>query len=408
MPPRSIALFGLFGVGNIGNDATLVATLHGLRQRLPNARLSLVSAPPDAVGLNEELPRFEPDTLPISGLLRRFEVLHLQDTGRGILQYVTEPVRLRRTRALARQIDTLLVPGTGIADDFGQGPHDVPRHLLHWCAAAVGEGVAVRFASVGVGPIHHPLSRRRFADALRHADYRSYRDRFSSDFALQIGVPTGQDQVLPDLVFSLPMPASVPQRQASWPPRVVGLGIMNYSGWNAPSDARAGIYADYLRKIVQVADELLQRGCVVRLLTGSRGGDRRTVADIVQAFSARPEVAGRLVARPILSYIDLLGEIAAVDAVIATRFHNVLLSLMLQRPAISIGYALKNDELMAEMGFAEYCHSIDTFEPAEVLAQFERLAAEPEPPIATARHRTAEYRELLEQQFDQLIARPGG
>lgn len=398
-PIRAVTLFGLFGARNIGNEATLAATLHALRQRMPRAQFSLVSSPLDpTAALDDRLPRHEPDMLPVARYVRGVSPLELRETCRTLLHHVTEPVRIRRTRAKAKDMDLLLVPGTGIADDFGQGPLDIPHHLRRWCSAARERGAVVRFASIGAGPVEHPLSRRWFREALEFADYRSYREHSSKQFALEVGVPAEDDPVLPDLVFSLPLRAGLTERRVNWPPKVVGIGIMGYYGWNAPAEAREGIYTAYLQKLSGLVAELLRRGYRVRLLAGSRGVDRRPIADLSQAHGQRG-----LIAQPIQSYVDLLEEIAATDVVIATRFHNVLLSLMLERPAISIGYASKNDDLMVEMGLGEYCHSIDTFDPEAVMAQFEHLVARSEPPLDVARARAAEYREQLNQQYDELL-----
>ena len=95
---------------------------------------------------------------------------------------------------------------------------------------------------------------------------------------------------------------------------------------------------------------------------------------------------------------------------IATRFHNVLKSLRLARPVISIGYARKNDDLMREFGLERYCHQVEDFDPPQVLAQLRTLAAEPEAPIRPLQARVTEYRQALASQFEQIAAtcRSGG
>ena len=64
--PLRIGLFGLFGVRNLGNEATLAATVAALRERAPDAELVLVSSPPAAgAGLPEFPAQIEPDQLPL-------------------------------------------------------------------------------------------------------------------------------------------------------------------------------------------------------------------------------------------------------------------------------------------------------------------------------------------------------
>lgn len=404
--PVRIGLFGLFGVRNLGNEATLAAAIAGLRARDPAVEFVLVSSPPAPGSGLPSFPRqIEPDLLPVMhrawpGIPSRWKA------GWGaFVQRATESWRRRRTRVASRAFDMLLVPGTGIADDFGQGPYDAPHHMARWCEVVRQQGGKVGFASIGAGPASHPLSRRWFGDALRAAHYRSYREPGSKAFATEIGVDTHADPVLPDMVFSLPHPAGAAPRAVEWPPRVVALGVMAYKGWNVEGAAADAIYATYLRKITWLAGELLDSGLSVRLLIGNRGSDVRTVRHVREALAAHPGTAsGALVTSDIQTHDDVLREIAASDLVIASRFHNILKSFLLGRPAISIGYARKNDELMNAMGLSAYCHAIEQFDPADVLAQFRQMSALPRAPTATIEQRVTEYRVALAAQFDRLIA----
>jgi polysaccharide pyruvyl transferase WcaK-like protein len=395
-------LFGLFGVRNLGNEATLAATMAGLRAREPGVELVLVSSP---IAPGADMPPFpaqvEPDLLPVMyrawpGIPSRWK----HGWG-GTLQRLTEPLRRRRTRGAARGLDMLLVPGTGIADDFGQGPYDAPHHLARWSEVVREQGGAVAYASIGAGPASHPLSRRWFGDALRAAHYRSFREPGSKAFATEIGVDAANDAVMPDLVFSLPHAAP----GVAWPPRTVALGVMAYKGWNVVGPAADEIYATYLRKTVALTGQLLDAGLRVRLIIGNRGSDVRTVKHLREALAAHPGMArGDLVAADIRTHDDVLREIGASDLVIAARFHNILKAVLLGRPAISISYARKNDELMKEMDLGDYCHPIEQFDPARVLDQVRQMSSLPRPPTATIERRVTEYRVALAAQFDRLIA----
>ena len=52
--PLRIGLFGLFGVRNIGNEATLAATVAALRERAPDAELSAAVQDLDPLALARE------------------------------------------------------------------------------------------------------------------------------------------------------------------------------------------------------------------------------------------------------------------------------------------------------------------------------------------------------------------
>lgn len=401
--PLRIGLFGLFGVRNLGNEATLAATVSALRERAPDAELVLVSSLPAArAGLPQITRQIEPDQLPLLDRSWPCMPYRWKKPVAAFMQRATEPLRRLRTRRVARQIDMLLIAGTGIADDFGQGHLEAPHHLARWCEVVRGQGGTVCFASIGAGPAAHPLARRWFGDALRAANYRSYREHSSRRFAQEIGVDVSLDQVMPDLVFGLPLAGSTAVREPDWPPKSIGLGVMGYSGWNLEGLAAKKTYAAYLAKTEWLARQLLDSGYRVHLLIGNRGGDRKPVADLCKALAGQL-AAGTLVASELLTHDDLLSEIAATDLVIATRFHNVLKSLRMGRPVISIGYATKNDELMREMGLEQYCHNVDKFEPAQVVEQVRSLAAMPRPPVAKLRERVTEYGQALATQFDRIL-----
>lgn len=401
---QKIALFGLFGCDNLGNEATLAAVLHGLRERLPDARLVLVSDPPPQLAQLPEHPlQLAHDLLPVTRRVALVRSYRIRTWLGPLLVLLTEPIRIQLTRAQARDVDQLLIAGTGIADDYCQGPFDVPINLQRWCHAVRSTGGKVRFLSVGVGPVSHWLSVRWFRKALQCADYRSYREVSSHQFVQEIGIDACTDKVLPDMVFSLPVEPYLAKRDLQWPPREIGLGVMAYRGWNVDEATGESIYAAYLDKLASLVRELLSRRCGIRLLTGTRGSDQRAVRDLMAKLA--PEQRSRIIAPDIQSYRDVLEQIALTDLVIATRFHNVLKALLLERPVISIEYGRKNSDLMNDVGLAVFCHSAETFSVAAVLDQVDQLAAMPAPPLDRVRSRVAEYKAQLRRQFDVIATR---
>jgi polysaccharide pyruvyl transferase WcaK-like protein len=96
-------------------------------------------------------------------------------------------------------------------------------------------------------------------------------------------------------------------------------------------------------------------------------------------------------------------QIALTDAVVATRFHNILFALLLERPVVSVGYTDKNDALMEEMGLGAYRQNIESLDTRVLIRQFTELAALPVPPIAAIRDKVEQFRSRLEQQYDRLF-----
>jgi polysaccharide pyruvyl transferase WcaK-like protein len=89
--------------------------------------------------------------------------------------------------------------------------------------------------------------------------------------------------------------------------------------------------------------------------------------------------------------------------VVATRFHNVVAALLLAKPVLSIGYAAKNDELMADMGLAAYCPAIEELDVERLKEQLLRLRAEREEIAATIAARARAYRAALDAQHAALF-----
>jgi len=110
---------------------------------------------------------------------------------------------------------------------------------------------------------------------------------------------------------------------------------------------------------------------------------------------------------PADSFERLVEQLSGVDLVVASRFHNLVLGFMLEKPAVSISYEGKNDALMAAMGLAEYCQPIDRLDLGRLREQFEALersAPRLQEPIV---RKVAEYRRLLDEQYTEVIRKAG-
>jgi polysaccharide pyruvyl transferase WcaK-like protein len=298
----------------------------------------------------------------------------------------------------------LIIPGTGILDDFQAGPLGMPLALFGWCLAARLCGTRIAFVSVGAGPIHHPLSRWLMKSAVAMAQYRSYRDTVSKTFMESIGFDTRDDAIYPDIAFKLPAPVS-PVRSAAGS-LTVGVGVMTYLGWERGSPRGPAIYAAYLEKITAFVLWLLDQGHRVRILMGD-AADRDAVADVLsEVAAARPDLAqDRLIADPMRSLHDLMRQMAETDVIVATRYHNIVCALRLGKPLVSLGYAEKNDVLMTEMGVGRFCQHVERFDLDLLIEQFTQLVAERQRYEDGIRRANLSYQERLERQDSILASR---
>jgi polysaccharide pyruvyl transferase WcaK-like protein len=390
--PIRIALFGLFGTGNFGNDASLEVMLTFLRERLPNAHISCICGNPPAVekdfGIRAVRINYRPTRDWLVRLNRAFA-----DIPREIKSFVRSIAELRR-------VDFIIVPGTGILDDFGTGPRGMPYALFRWCLLARIMRKKLLFVSIGAGPIIHPISRYLMKSAARWADYRSYRDDVSRDYMKMIGLDVTDDTVVPDIAFDLPSPSTSENRTR----RIIAIGLMSYNGWHDNTATNTDIYDRYLENISEFAHFLLAENYTVRILSGDEYDQKAIEAllkKLPEAAVTGPDAA--VIAEPAHSIHDVLDQVAGSDAVIASRYHNIVAALIANKPTMSIGYAAKNDALLAQMGLTEYCQHIENIDVDLLINQFQNLMKNSEIIRQQIQSRRKIFRECLKQQQNRLL-----
>lgn len=99
-----------------------------------------------------------------------------------------------------------------------------------------------------------------------------------------------------------------------------------------------------------------------------------------------------------------MAQIADTDLVVATRYHNVVCALRVGKPTISIGYAKKNDVLLAEMGLADYCQDIERLDVPRLELQTLRLISERPALEGRIREAGARFQSRLREQEDLLAS----
>jgi polysaccharide pyruvyl transferase WcaK-like protein len=353
--PR-IGLFGLLGSGNLGNDGSLEAVLDYLKADHPDAVIDAFCGGPDIVQA-----RYRITATPMHWYRSEYQ------TASGLKSIVFKGfgklVDVFRTAAWVRGQDVVIVPGMGVLEaTLPLRPWGFPYSLLLLCASGRLTGTKIALVSVGSSYITHRVTRVLVRLAAGFATYRSYRDEGSREAMRAMGVDVSADKVYPDLAFALPVPTDVVPATGT-----VGVGVMAYYGGNDDRAQGEQIYATYLGKIKQFVRWLVENDRPVRLFIGDQVDNEVVEAIIADAGQERVSAASA-------STLDeLMREMAAVDTIIATRYHNVLCALKLSKPTISIGYAVKNDVLMTEMGLADYCQQIREFDVDLLIKQFTEL-----------------------------------
>ena len=163
-------------------------------------------------------------------------------------------------------------------------------------------------------------------------------------------------------------------------------------------------YAAYLDSLVDFVRWLLARDYNVRLLIGDVADipATREFTALLKERSVRYE-EGRVIDEPIASVEDLLKQLAATDFVVATRFHNVLLALLLNKPSIAISFHHKCSSLMSQMGLSEYCQDINRLNADKLIEQFCDLEKNADRLRPLIKDKAEEFRSALDEQYNRIF-----
>jgi polysaccharide pyruvyl transferase WcaK-like protein len=398
--PRRIAIFGHFDGTNLGNEATLQAALYHLRRIQPEAEVTCICTGPQTTAATHRI-----RAIPISRTYVNFWRPQnlLGKAARKFCVVMGEPIRWLEGIVTLWGADILIVPGTGLLTDAygltGWGPYS----LFRWSVTAKICRCRLAFLSVGAGPFYSAVGKFCVRSSLSLADYRSYRDESTVHYLQGIGISADRDRVFPDLAFSLPKSAISPRNSTIGPGAVIGLGVMEWAdrySKNGPDDTAQ---RTYLQALAETGGWLLDRGYNIRLLIGDFA-DVPAKQAFLKLMAQYPKTYDRhrIIDEPIHSVDDLLSQIAATDAVVATRFHNILLALLCEKPVISVSFHHKCDSLMAAMGMSDYCLNSGDLEPDRLIETFCRLEANADALKPLIKERNKRFRDALNQQYELI------
>lgn len=410
MSHGKVSLFGNFGTVNMGNECTLQAVLHNISERFSYADINCICCNPQDVSIRHEISAIHmtrhalgatddaSGRKPDGVLIRALRILLIRAPSE-VLEWI------RAFKALEGRA-MLLVTGTGVLTDRAEGSLGLPYQMFKWVMAAKLRNMKVLFLSVGVEPISHQLAKRFIKWSLGVADRISYRDGHSQKYMAQMGI-NHSSSVCPDLVFSLPDNALPKWTKALSEPPVVGVGLYDYCRADfLRNDVGECRYRSYLLKLSAFIVWLLGHNYQVRIIIGDVTYDNAVREDLRNLLEGQGINYSQcnILDEPISTVSDLLDQIAKIDLLVATRFHNVLLALMLNRPVISISYDQKNDALMEQMGLSDYCQTIDSLDVSQLTGQFLKLWKGRDRVKSQIRERVDECRIASLKQYSDIFA----
>ena len=388
--PSRIAVYGFFGMGNLGNEGSLAAFLLHLRRTGSAAEVRCFAGDVEATHREHGLPTIR---------MMASRPTAVRSVRTSVSKALLRLWDMPRTYWNMRGTDLLVVPGMGVLESkFATSPWGMPL----WLLAAVGScrlrGGRVAILNIGVDVPRSPLTKRFFRWTIALADYCSYRDEGSREAAREIGVRGELGPVRPDLAFSL----ADPPTGAAIPGRVV-VGVMVYEGELHTPGRGPGLVREYADKMVMAVGRMLDSGRSVTLVVGDLA-DNDLAEEIARRVRAdRREGPSSVVVSPAATLTDLMAEMGRAEVVVASRFHNVLCALKMARPVVSLSYAPKNRELQAKFGLHDLDQPIEAFDVDLLLEQVERASGLPSQATVAMRTTADGYREALTAQFDEIL-----
>lgn len=406
MRPKTISFYGHFGAGNLGNECTLQATIEQTLRCWPDARLLCFCTNPQDVRARHNIAAFPSEAVDKtaaertasqqrrSSLVRIFRI--------AFQRIPLELVHWVKTLRVISRADMLIVAGTGIVADYMTGPLGWPYDIFKLSVLAALCRVKLVFLSVGVGPIHHPLSRWLLKRSLALADYRSYRDVESRQYLEKIGFNTDRDPVCPDVVFGL-SPSNLLSGIRDDQRRVIGLGLKDYG---SSERLEPTAFREYLDTMAAFVSWLHEHGYTIRLLIGDFQYDSHVIKEFIEILKRRniPTSPPLLMAEPTLTVKELLRQMSETKVVISPRYHNLVLALIQNKPVIALSDHAKLESLAVDFGLAQYHLPLRDLSSDDLISRFEQLEADAErlrPYIAA---KLAKYSHALGAQCATLVA----
>jgi polysaccharide pyruvyl transferase WcaK-like protein len=406
---NKIVFFGVFGKQNLGNECTLQATMYNIHKALPDATFTCLSTVPEDTELRHGIPAFEGhgaypawlDSQLWSGRGSRL----MKILRKILFRIPLELVHWAKGFKVVRGSHMFIVPGTQVVSDYLNGPFSWPYDIFKWAVIAKLCRARLLFLNIGVGPIYHPLSRWFIKASLNFSDYRSYRDTASKHYVEKMRPGRGCDLVYPDLAFSLQSTLLPTCQNVGKQRPVFGIGLKDYLGRGGVRDRHNNrTYRDYLNTLGDLVAWLCERKYTVRVIIGDVLYDSGVKQDFMELLHERGLMnqEGQIVNEPVFTVEQLLSQIAAVDFLVTSRFHNLVLALMLNKPVVCLSDHRKLDSLMSEIGLTEYCLPLVNLDFDNLIDRIVELEKNAEALRPYIKQKAEEYRRTLDEQYSLI------
>ena len=174
---------------------------------------------------------------------------------------------------------------------------------------------------------------------------------------------------------------------------------MEHAGMYLAAGPGSAVYSAYLESLVVFVKWLLTHEHDIRFVIGD-GMDRPVIDEFKSLLRMRLGTYDekRIIDQPTSTARQLLSQLAATDVVVATRFHNVLLALLLNKPVISISFHHK-----CALGLSRYCHDINHLDGEKLIKNFVDLENNAEKLKPMIRQKVEQLRKTLDEQYTLIF-----
>lgn len=424
---RKIGLLNHMGGGNLGDDATQRAVIQNIKRRWPDAEIVLFSMNPADSSARHGLPSHPIRTEtwehreedPHDRLATRRDVEAAPDGRPRALRFVRAVLRvpyrsfrrlqrelpfLGRSFAIIRPFDLLIVSGGGQLLDAWGGPWKFPFTIFKWILLARLSGTRCYFLNVGAGPLAHPMGRWFVRNALRLAQYASFRDEDSRILVRQIGF-RGTTEVTADCVYALDSPEHPVRSDAEQAAPIVGLSPMAFCDPRVYWQKDQLVYQRLVDNIGSFGRWLGDRNYRLALFSTDIWFDLQTVAEVSSILKqSNGYVAAQHVQDEQMKDLDqLLSRIQSADYIVTCRYHGVVFAHLLNKPVIALTHHPKVTSLMKDLGLVKYCLDIRKCDLGMMEDAFLSMVAERDEIQSRMAEKALSYKKALVTQFDLLF-----
>jgi colanic acid/amylovoran biosynthesis protein len=248
--------------------------------------------------------------------------------------------------------------------------------LKRWLAFeyAFAAGVPLVLFTQSLGPFTRRSNRVLVRRLMRHARLVLLRDERSRRHLREVGASVARCTVSADAAFGVASVAGVP---VVGRPRRVAISV-RFWPYAAQVQGR-DTTESYRAAIVALAEHIVRGGGEVVFLSTCQGVPTYT-DDSVEAALIADRVAddcrqGVSVDRAHRRAEALVDAVAGFDAVVATRMHMSILSMLAGRPVLPIAYEFKTEELFARLGEPALAIPLQDVTPEVLVEAYEAFAA---------------------------------